>query len=254
MVTAKQLPQVVDGRIRLPDIPERNPDEVTTYDFVHHDGNGFHLRQHLITQGADLERLLVTADHWIVQDAEDFQRRRRYPDLMVTFDADLEAHRASNGYIIAEQGKPPDFVLEVASQSTGRVDVGPKRDDYEAFAIREYWRFDESGAYHGARLAGDRLVGGRYEQIEIAEHDDGSLRGYSSALDVELEWRDGRLGWVNPRTGRHIPTFLDERAQVAAERARADAERTRADAERARAERAEERLRQLEEELRRRQR
>ncbi len=48
MVTAKQLPQVVDGRIRLPDIPERNPDEVTTYDSLHHDGNAFHLRQHLV--------------------------------------------------------------------------------------------------------------------------------------------------------------------------------------------------------------
>ena len=247
MVTAKQLPQVVDGRIRLPDIPERKPDEVTTYDSLHHEGNAFHLRQHLIAQGADPERLLVTADHWIVQDGEDFLRRRRYPDLMVTFDADLEAHRASNGYIIADQGKPPDFVLEVASQSTGRVDVGPKRDDYEAFGVREYWRFDETGAFHGARLAGDRLVEGRYEPIEIDERTDGSLRGHSSALRVELEWQDGRLGWVDPRTGRHIPTFLEERA-------RADAEHTRADSERARADRAEERLRQLEEELRRRQR
>ena len=90
------------------------------------------------------------------------------------------------------------------------------------------------------RFAGDRLVDGGYEPIEIAEDDDGSLRGYSAVLDVELQWRDGQLGWLDPRTGRHIPTFLDERAQVAAERARAD--------------RAEARLRQLEEELRRRQR
>ena len=240
MVTAKQLPQVVDGRIRLPDIPERNPDEVTTYDSLHHQGNAFHLRQHLITQGADPERLLVTADHWIVQDAEDFLRRRRYPDLMVAFDVDLEAHKASNGYIIAEQGKPPDFVLEVASQSTGRVDIGPKRDDYEWFGICEYWRFDEIGVFHGARLAGERLVEGRYEQIEISEDDEDSLRGYSAVLDVELQWQDGRLGWLDPRTSQHIPTFLDERAQVAVERARAD--------------RAEARLRQIEEELRQRQR
>ncbi len=230
MVTAKELPQVVNGRIRLPDIPERNPDEVTTYDSLHHEGNAFHLRQHLVAQGADPERLLVTADHWIVQDAEDFLRRRRYPDLMVAFDVDLEAHKGSNGYIIAEQGKPPDFVLEVASQSTGRIDVGPKRDDYESFGIREYWRFDESGMFHGVRLAGDRLTEGTYEPIEIQEHDDDRLRGYSVALGVELEWRNGRLGWLNPRTGQHIPTFLEERA---------------------RAENAEAHLRRLEEELRR---
>ena len=271
MVTAKQLPQVVDGRIRLPDIPERNPDEVTTYDSLHHDGNAFHLRQHLIGQGADPDRLLVTADHWIVQDAEDFQRRRRYPDLMVAFDVDLEAHRASNGYIIAEQGKPPDFVLEIASQSTGRIDVGPKRDDYEAFGIREYWRFDETGAFHGARLAGDRLVEGRYEPVEIAEHDDGSLRGYSAVLNVELQWQDGQLEWQDPQTGIRIANFLEERRgrllaerQASTERARADAERARAnaerdnriladrqaEAERARAENAEEHLRRLEEEIR----
>ncbi len=230
MVTAKELPQVVNGRTRLPDIPERNPDEkMTAFDHVHRAGNAYLIAQYLLDQGAEAERLLVTADHWIVQDAEDFQRRRRYPDLMVAFDVDLEAHKASNGYIIAEQGKSPDFVLKVASQSTGRVDVGPKRDDYEAFGIREYWRFDEAGAFHGVRLAGDRLAEGRYEPIEIAAHDDGSLRGCSAALDVVLQWQEGRLGWLDPRTSRHIPTFLDERL---------------------RAENAEANLRRLEEELR----
>ena len=57
MVTAKELPRNVDARIRLPDIPERKPDEVPTYDSLHHDGNAFHLRQHLIAQRADPERL-----------------------------------------------------------------------------------------------------------------------------------------------------------------------------------------------------
>ena len=75
--------------------------------------------------------------------------------------------KASNGYVISEQGKPPDFVLEVASESTANIDTGAKRDDYAALGIAEYWRFDETGEYHGARLAGDRLVQGRYEPIPI---------------------------------------------------------------------------------------
>ena len=148
-------------------------------------------------------------------------------------------------------------MLEVASQSTGRVDVGPKRDDNEWFRIREYWRFDQGGALHGARLAGDWLAAGEYEPIEIEEYDDCSLRGSSAVLGVELQWRDGRRGWLDRRPGQHIPTFLDERAQVAAERARADAERSdrilvdrRADAERARDENAGGLLRRLERELR----
>ena len=54
-------------------------------------------------------------------------RARRVPDLLVAFGVDPEAYRRSNGYVISEQGKPPDFVLEVASPSTGAEDTGPKR-------------------------------------------------------------------------------------------------------------------------------
>ena len=68
------------------------------------------------------------------------------------------AYHRSNGYIISEQGKPPDFVLEIASPSTGQIDVTDKRDDYADARIREYWRFDETGRYHGRRLAGDRAA------------------------------------------------------------------------------------------------
>ena len=84
----------------------------------------------------------------------------RYPDMLIAFDADPEAYRRSNGYIVSEQGKPPDFVLEIGSPSTGRVDVGEKRDDYEALGIPEYWRFDETGRSHGVR-AGRGPAGGR---------------------------------------------------------------------------------------------
>ena len=69
MVTAKQPPQDVNGRLRLPDIPERNPEEVTSYDSLHHEGSALNLRHHLIAEGTDPERLLFIADHWIVQDA-----------------------------------------------------------------------------------------------------------------------------------------------------------------------------------------
>ena len=89
----------------------------------------------------------------------------RYPDLLVAFGVAPEAYRESNGYVIEEQGKPPDWVLEI----TGRNDVGEKRDFYERLGIGEYWRFDHTpdGRWHGARLAGDRLVDDEYVAIEI---------------------------------------------------------------------------------------
>ena len=241
MTTAK--PTERRSRLRLPDIPRREPDEVTAYDHLHQQGNAHHLAQHLIAQGADPERLLVTADRWIVEDLASFRERSRYPDLLVAFDVDPEVYRASNGYVIAEQGKPPDFVLEIASASTGATDIGAKRDDYEAFAIGEYWRFDETGEFHGARLAGDRLVAGRYQPIPIEAVDGGGLEGYSEALDLHLRWQAGQLGWHDPISGRHIATFEDERTRADTAAAQVEAER------RARAV-AEVRVRELEAELR----
>ena len=40
---------------------------------------------------------------------------------------------------------------------------------YAALGIPEYWRFDETGNYHGVRLAGDRLVNGQYQPIDIVK-------------------------------------------------------------------------------------
>ena len=42
-----------------------------------------------------------------------------------------------------------------------------KRPAYAGLGIPEYWRFDETGEFHGTRLAGDRLADGRYEPVPI---------------------------------------------------------------------------------------
>ena len=71
--------------------------------------------------------------------------RRFQPDVYVAFGVDAAAIRQRNGYLIWEVGKPPDFVLEVASESTAPLDIGGKRDLYAGLSIPEYWRFDASG-------------------------------------------------------------------------------------------------------------
>ena len=180
-----------------------------------------------------------------------------YPDLMVAFDADPALYLARNGYVISEQGKPPDFVLEVASRSTGRRDTIDKRIIYAEIGILEYWRFDETGRYHGTRLAGDRLVNGRYEPIQIDELPDGSLQGHSVVLNVDLRWVNGQLHWHDPATGERVASLESERdariqaqARAAAERqARATEQMARAAAEE-RADTAEARVRELESQLR----
>ena len=193
---------------RLPDPPPREPDEMTSYDHLHKTGSTHHLIQHF----GSPDTTLITAERYIVSEPRSPIARRRRPDLLIAFDVDPVAYRRNNGYVISEQGKPPDFVMEVASVSTADTDTGAKRDDYAELGIPEYWRFDETGEYHGTRLAGERLVAGGYVTIPFEQLSEDTFQGYSTVLGLHIRWHDGHLEWYDPATGRHIVTFDDERA------------------------------------------
>ena len=171
----------------------------------------------------------------------------RIPDLLIAFNVSFASLVDRNGYAIEVQGKPPDFVLEVASPHTARNDYTGKRMDYAAFGIREYWRFDPTGGdRYPAALAGDRLVDGAYQPMEIVQTGERHFRGHSDALNLDLCWEQGQLRWWDPAQGRYLETHDEEAdARVAAE-ARAGMAEARADV-------AEARVRELEEKLRRRQ-
>ena len=213
--TAGKTPQQ-PGRYRLPDPPERHPDDKTSSKHLSATGNQYHLAQHL----GSPDTTIVAGERYVVVRPTRSMAGSHYPDLLVAFNADPAAYEASNGYIIEEQVKPPDFVLEIASRHTGHIDVGEKRDDYATLGIREYWRFDETGQYHGARLAGDQLVNGVYVPILIEELPDGSLQGYSPVLNLNIRWENGQLAWYDPETGRHILTYEDQRERADAAEAR----------------------------------
>ena len=184
----------------------------------------------------------------------------RIPDLLFARDSDRELMEEQRGYAIDRQGKAPDFVLEVASPTTGRVDYTDKREDYERFGVGEYWRFDPSdGEYHDVALAGDRLVDGVYESITIEELDEGRLRGYSEALGLYVCWEEGMLRFFDPVAESYLDTHEEDRAGRMAAEARAGAAEIRAGAAEARAEEeqagrlaAERRVAEMEAELRRR--
>ena len=199
-------------RFRLPEPPERHPDEVTSYKYVHLLGHSMHLAKHL----GRAETTIVGAELYLV--AHRGYRPRRVPDLLIAFDVDPDLYDQQNGYVISDQGKPPDFILEVASPSTGQIDTVDKRREYAELGVNEYWRFDHTGESHGTRLAGDRLVEGRYEPIPIVELAPDVVQGESAVLGLWLRWEDGELGWYDPQTGEHIPTFDSEREGRLAER------------------------------------
>ena len=234
-----------EGRFRLPDPPEREPDEVTAFDHIYEHGNNRYLALHF----GNFDTTLVVADKWIVASDEFNKARARRPDLLIAFGVSPEDYRASNGYIISEQGKPPDFVMEVASASTADTDTGDKREDYAALGIPEYWRFDATGEHHGAKLAGDFLVGDSYRPIPIDEVAPDVFQGYSPALNLIIRWDHGRLVWIDPATEQPILTYEDQRERADRAEARADRANARADTEREARIRAEARIRELEEAL-----
>ena len=142
------------------------------------------------------------------------------PDVYLAFGVDTHAIRERKLYLPWEAGKPPDWVLEIASSSTSREDVGRKRDIYARIGVPEYWRFDpRDGAYHGEKLAGDRLMAGGYEPIELTTAPDGILKGYSAVLGLSLCWDDNWPRLYDPTTNTYLETWQQERVARRAERA-----------------------------------
>ena len=221
------------GWFRFPDPPEIPDEKMTAFDHLAINGNAYHLSQHL----GNPETTLVAGDHYLsLRFTRGSLAGVRYPDLLVAFGVDPAAYRDTNAYVIDEQGKPPDFVLEIASPSTRRIDQGAKREEYAALGIPEYWRFDGTAGRNRVRLAGDRLEGEEYRPIALEEPEEGVVQGYSSVLDLYLRWERGHLVLIDPLSNRPIAT-------LASERARADSERTARLAAEARVRELEERLR-----------
>ncbi len=183
------------------------------------------------------------------------------PDVYLAFGVEADAIRERKLYLPWEVGKPPDWVLEIGSSSTGPEDVGRKRAIYARIGVPEYWRFDpKDGEYHGAKLAGDRLVAGRYEPIALTTAPDGILKGYSAVLRLSLCWDDNWPRLYDRATGTYSESWPEvwaarEVAEVRATEAEAQIAVEQAErlAERAARRSAEARIRQLEAELRRRQ-
>ena len=133
------------------------------------------------------------------------------PDLLIAFNIDRGGVIAQEGYSIEERGKPPDFVLEVASKTTGRNDYTSKREGYANYGVPEYWRFDPSGGRHYPEgLAGDRLVDGVYIPIAVEEVTNARYWGYSEVLGLYLCWEYGHLRWYDPAARRYLRTHDQE--------------------------------------------
>ena len=212
------------------------------------------LRAHFEPADEDTPRTVVVSGSCVIHYDRNDMNRKLSPDALVALDVDAESVWYEDRYLLWEVGKPPDFVLEIASRTTAREDLEVKPGIYEAMGVTEYWRFDPSGGnFYGYHLAGDRLVNGKYEPLPIEQAPDGSMRGYSPALDLFLYPGDYRLRLYDPKTGEFMLNTVEERTLRQEDRAirqKEQAARRETEAalesERAARRAAEERLRILE--------
>ena len=143
------------------------------------------------------------------------------PDVQVVFGVG-RANRSS--YRVWEEGKPPDFVLEVASPSTAGTDARHKAREYSRIGVLEYWRIDPQGALMSSPLEGYVLSGGRFSPAERVAGE--GERVYLQSAVLGLELRSARqaaatvLVFRDPATGEEFDGALPEaeRRRLAAER------------------------------------
>jgi hypothetical protein len=157
------------------------------------------------------------------------KRRHVSPDLLVA--KGLSPTRRDY-YLLWEEGKPPDVVVEYTSESTQQEDIEGKFAIYrDQVKVPEYFLFDPRAEYLNPPLQGFRLVGGDYVRIEPVE---GRLP--SEQLGLHLQRRGNELRFYDPATGKVLPTLKEahEQAEAAREQAEAEVKRLRRELEKQR--------------------
>ena len=129
--------------------------------------------------------------------------KRVAPDVFVAFGA---AQGDRNIYKLWEEGKAPDFVLEVASKSTWREDAGPKRSLYAQLGVGEYWLCDPKGEFHVQTLQGLLLADGQYWPLR-PRREKGQLMVRSRALGLDLRMEGDNLRFRDPESGEDLHTY-----------------------------------------------
>ena len=198
----KKAAALAVGLAKFPEYPPR--DDMMNPMYLHKPAHLAALECHF----GNLDDTIVLGEVPIAWEVPRGQEGVRIPDLMVAFDIRHAHILAQRGYAINEQGKPPDFVLEVASDNTARNDVTRKWHDYANFGVTEYWMFDPDwGRRYATGLSGWTLVDGIYQAIPINQLWHGVHYGDSAALGLQVCWEYGHLRWYDPAEARYLDTY-----------------------------------------------
>jgi Uma2 family endonuclease len=233
--------------VRPPDLPPDLPWPPTEDDLPSSDGEPMETWRHVLQMTLLIETLSLAwagrpdgfvGGNMFLYFSPDQVRGRffRGPDVFAVLGV---PKRERKSWVVWEEGKGPDVIVELLSESTATVDrVEKKRVYQDEVRVPEYVWYDP----FSAELAGFRLHDGVYQAIEpddagrlpIQQFGIALARWHSVYRDVEATW----LRWTKP-DGTLLPTEAE----------RADEERRRADAEARRVHDAERRIAELEAQL-----
>ncbi len=184
--------------------------------------------------------LLVSCLEWLWRDRDDFfiganltvyfsrqqlkNRDFRGPDFFLVKNTQRQPRRS--WVVWEEDGKYPDIIIELLSESTANVDRTDKRQLYQdRFRTPEYFWFDPESL----EFVGLRLIGNRYQ--EIPNQPQGK---WSETLELYLAILDGQLRFFKPN-GELVPTPQESAVRAGEAAARANEATARANEEAARA-------------------
>jgi Uma2 family endonuclease len=151
----------------------------------------------------------------------------RGPDFFVVLDAEKKDRKS--WVVSQEDGKYPNVIIEMLSDSTASVDKGLKKQIYQnTFRTPDYFWFDPVNL----ELQGFHIVDGQYQELEVTP--DGWL--WSQQLGLYLGVEAGKLRFFTP--DGQLVMLPEEEANQQLQQANQQLEQ-----ERQRAERLAERLR-----------
>ena len=172
--------------------------------------------------------------------------KRIAPDVYVAFDVPKHKRMV---YKVWEEGKAPDFVLEVASRSTWRRDQSRKRKLYAKLGVREFWLFDPQGKFFDPPLEGYVLEGRAYRPLPgHVENEGWVMRSQVLGLDLVAQGEELRLR--DPDTGELLPNLEEAEARATQESAARRKAEARANREAKACQAAETRIAELEARIR----
>lgn len=175
-----------------------------------------------------LEAMVYVSGNMFIYYVRGNRRKHVSPDVFVTRGIPKNQTPTRRRYLVWEENKAPDLVIELTSKSTRKEDMQTKFQLYQdVLKVQEYFLFDPYKEYLRPQLQGFRLVDGKYRRITTV---DGRLP--SEVLGLHLEADGWMLRLYDPKTRQWLPIPPEERegrqkAEAAQKKAEAEAERLR---------------------------